>query len=150
MRYSIYTLAASDMEAFYGLLPSEVTDSVGKRGYFVIGAVDDDYTLISMAEFFIGITSEGECDAEVVYVYVKEPYRGQGVASQMIGKIHRILKKSGVGKSVALLDAEEIREFFKENGYILMKVDEESGQFLRQALPERETVGKQQGIHWIK
>ncbi len=150
MRFSIYTLAASDMDAFYGLLPDEVTENIGRRGYFVIGAVDDEYTLVSMAEFFIGLTPEGECDAEVVYVYVKEPYRGQGIASQMVGKIHRILKKSGVGKSVALLEGDEIREFFKENGYIMMKVDEESDQFLRQSIPERDTRGKQQGIHWIK
>ena len=149
MKCALYTLNKRDLGVFTGLLPEEVTDHAGEKGFFMLGAVDESFSVLGMTQFYIGIMPDGEINAEIRYVYVKEPYRNHGIAAQMVSKVHRILKNSGVVKSLALLNEEEAQNFFKENGYLLTKVDEDTEKFLAQTDPERKTAGMPQGVHWV-
>ena len=149
MSIGMFTLNRQDMGVFEGLLPESVKDNAGKPGYYVLGVADDDYTILGMAQFYIGMTPDRTITAEVCYIYVKEGSRGQGLATRMIDKVHRILKKSGVERSMVLLEKTgKETEFFRQNGYIFMKMDDASGEFLLKLHPDVEKVDVHQGIRW--
>ena len=135
MRTGIFTLDKSHLEMMDTELPNYVVDRAADTGYFTIGAVvteDDEELLVGAAQFYINITEEGECFAEVIYVYVKDDYRREGIGAKLLERVSRILKKSGVNTSMTLIPAsvksvlkyemsnEEIESFFKDSSYIAL------------------------------
>ncbi len=136
MRTDIYTLDRDDLTTMSDVLPEYVIERAKLPGYFSLGAVgkvDDDENLLGMAQFYINITSEGECFAQLVYIYVLEEYRHRGVASKLIERVNRILKKSDVktcityvpDKDVKIygqeISAADLENFFKECSFISTK-----------------------------
>ena len=135
MRTGIFTLDKTHLEMMNTQLPDYVVDRAADMGYFTIGAVvteDDEEMLVGAAQFYINITEEGECFAEIIYVYVREDYRREGIGAKLLERVSRILKKSGVNTSMTLIPAsvrstlqyelspEEIESFFKDSSYIAM------------------------------
>ena len=133
MRTEIYTLDKDDLSMLSGVLPEYVIERADLPGYFSLGAVANvggEDTLTGVAQFYININADGECFAEVLFVYVLEEYRRQGVGTKLVERINRILKKSDVKTSTLLIpeDADEImgfetggkdlENFFKECSYI--------------------------------
>ncbi|MCR5452777.1 MAG: GNAT family N-acetyltransferase [Lachnospiraceae bacterium] len=161
MKVGLYTLAKSDIENFKGIVPNEVIENTGKTGYFVLGAVDEDYKVIGITQFYINMLNEEECDSQLVYLYVIDEYRNEGIASQMIDKVHRILGKSDIGKSMVILSKDDEpeegtllasntkEEVFEKNGYIFMKVDPSSSNFLSMLYSDIDLSEIRQGVHWI-
>ncbi len=134
MRTEIYTLEKENLDIFEGIIPSEITNNVPEPGYFTIGAVskvDGEDVLMGLSQFYIDITSEGECFADLMYVYVLDDYREQGIGLKLVEKVNSILKKSDVkscftriSKSVkdeALLSMDAITSFLKECSFIPTK-----------------------------
>ena len=110
MRTGMYMLDGDDLEVFRDTLPDYMIDRALERGFFSIGAVAKDGeedTLVGAAQFYINITPKGECFAELIYVYVVEDCRRQGIGYKLIECINRILKKSGIKVCTLLLDLEE-------------------------------------------
>ncbi|MCR5452836.1 MAG: GNAT family N-acetyltransferase [Lachnospiraceae bacterium] len=161
MKVGLYTLAKNDVEIFKGIVPDEVIENTGKTGYFVLGAVDEEYKVIGITQFYINMLTDEECDAQFVYLYVTDEYRNEGIASQMIEKVHRILRKSDISKSLVLLSKEENtegnglivsedkEEIFEKNGYIFMRVDPSSAQFLSMLYTDIDMDEMRQGVYWI-
>ena len=140
MKVGMYTLDADDLEMFRDSLPEYMIDRAYERGFFTIGAVDEseeesgDDALIGVAQFYINITPQGECFAELIYVYVKEDARRDGIGTKLIERVNRILKKSGIKVCTLLLDVadddagygipvEEIEEFLQMCSFRKTKED---------------------------
>ena len=122
MRYGMYTLSRQDVEKFKDALPGYVLANCGRKGVFVIGASDKDGQVIGMAQFYVGMLPGNDAVADIVYVYVADEYRGNGVASKMIAEVHKIMKKSGGEKCLALLKKRQKEQrLFESNGYLFMK-----------------------------
>jgi hypothetical protein len=86
----------------------------------------------------------------VVYVFVGEDNRGRGAASRMLSQVHSILKKSGVDKSMTVLSKkQDEKQLFTENGYIFMKPDKESIEFLEGLHGDVSPSKSEQGIYWV-
>ncbi|MBQ7707803.1 MAG: GNAT family N-acetyltransferase [Lachnospiraceae bacterium] len=154
MRFSIYTLKKKDLGSFEEKLPKYVFDNCEKKGFFTIGAVGSDGNLIGVTQFYIGILKDNEFISDIIYVYVKEEYRRNGAAGRMLWKSHNIIKKSGVKKSLVFLkdnlnEKMYIKEFFENNGYLFMKV--ENG-IINEIFdfPKKITSRKiEQGVCWV-
>ncbi len=154
MRYGVYTLGKKNLESFEKKLPQYVFDNQKKRGFFTIGAVDPKGNLIGITQFYIGLLKNGEFVSDIIYIYVDENFRGTGVAERMIWKSHNIIKKSGVKKSLVFLkdnlnEKMYIKEFFENNGYLFMKV--ENG-IINEIFdfPKKITYRKlEQGVCWV-
>ena len=136
MRTELYTLDREDLAILEGEVPDYVINRAHDPGYFTLGAVvsdGDEETVVGIAQFFINITPEGECFSEMIYVYVTEKYRHQGIGTKMVERVSRVLKKSSVKTSTFILpdtiderlgyeaDANVITKFFKECDYITAK-----------------------------
>ena len=148
MKYDLYTVSKNDIEKFKDELPDFVIDNCDKKGFFMIGATDSEATLIGIAQFYIGLMPDGECMSDIIYVYVDEDYRHLGAASRMISKIHNILKKSSVDKSIAVMDKKlEEKKLFVENGYLFMKVEKDAIEYLEKAYGEFKPAKMEQGLY---
>ena len=148
MRTEIYTLDRDDLTILSDYLPEYVVERSYLPGYFTLGAVgqvDEEDTLLGMTQFYININSDGECFAELVYIYVLEDYRHNGVGTRLIERVNRILKKSDIKTCMLLIPSEddklmgyetpgtELENFFKECSFITTK---------EEAAIWRATIGK--------
>ena len=151
MKYGMVTIRKNDIENFIDFLPDYVLENCDKQGCFMIGAVDQDYNLVGLTQFYIGMLEDGNIISDVIYVYVNEDERNKGVASKMISKVHSILRKSGIDKSLAFLDeGQEVKVFFKGNGYLFMKVGNELVTDLKVVHEDVFPSGMEQGVCWIE
>ena len=151
MRFGIYTLKKKDLGSFEEKLPKYVFDNCEKKGFFTIGAVGSDGNLIGVTQFYIGMLKDNEFISDIIYVYVKEEYRRNGAATRMLWKSHNIIRKSGVKKSLVFFDNDhEGKEFFEENGYLFMKLEEDTVSELYD-VHERITFKRtEQGVCWVE
>ena len=151
MRFGIYTLKKKDLGSFVEKLPKYVFDNCEKKGFFTIGAVGSDGNLIGVTQFYIGMLKDNEFISDIIYVYVKEEYRRNGAATRMLWKSHNIIRKSGVKKSLVFFDNDyEGKEFFEENGYLFMKLEEDTISELYD-VHERITFKRtEQGVCWVE
>ncbi len=146
----MYTVSRSDIGIFEEDIPDSVMSNCGRPGFFVLGAADQENNLVGMTQFHIGMLPDGECVSDVVYVFVGEDNRGRGAASRMLSQVHSILKKSGVDKSMTVLSKkQDEKQLFTENGYIFMKPDKESIEFLEGLHGDVSPSKSEQGIYWV-
>ncbi|MCR5502805.1 MAG: GNAT family N-acetyltransferase [Lachnospiraceae bacterium] len=149
MRYEMYTVRREDIASFESALPDYVLDNCDRKGCFMIGAVDQDMNLIGMTQFYIGMREE-EFISNVIYVYVDEAFRRQGAASGMLDKVHSILKKSGIAKSLAFLDRKQPeKDLFTDSGYLFMPPDKEAVEELAGVNMSMSSPGMEQGVYWL-
>lgn len=140
MRTEIYTLDKNDLETLRGIVPDYVVDRADVKGYFTLGAVkkgNEDEGILGVAQFYVNITPKGECFAEIIYVFVEEEYRRQGMGTKLVERISRVLKKSSINTATFIIpepidgrleyevSAKEIAAFFKECGYTNAKEERE-------------------------
>ena len=150
MKFGMYTVSKKDIEMFADQLPEYVIENCGKKGCFMIGAVDEENTLIGLAQFYIGMLEGGEFISDVIYVFVDEEYRRNGAASKMLNKVHSILKKSGIEKSLTLVDKkQEEKALFSENGYVFMKPDTDSVKEFEEVHGKIVPTKMEQGVYWL-
>ncbi|GEM_PF-6909459 len=136
MRIGIYTLDKADMEAVAQFLPDYVVERAHEPGYFSLGAVakvDGEDRVVGISQFYIDINSSGECFAFLIYNYVMEDFRRNGVGTRLIDKIGSILKKSDIKMCVACLPNKkdvflysitpkaEVESFIKECDFMVTK-----------------------------
>ncbi len=110
MKIKLYTFQKKDMELFGDALPEYVYENIGKNSYFTLGAVgeeEEQAILLGMVQFHSNVTRKGQYFVEVVYIYVMEEFRRNGVGSKMMDRVTRITKKSDVDNLTLLLPAEE-------------------------------------------
>lgn len=151
MKYEMYTLYRDDIGSFADSLPAYVLENCGKNGCFMIGAVDADENLVGLAQFYIGMLEDGEFISDLVYIYVAEKYRRNGAASKMIAKIHSILKQSGLEKSIAFLEKKkEEKTLFTENGYLFMKMEQDTVRELEEMHEGMAPSKTEQGVYWLE
>ena len=106
MRIGIYTLDKDDLNTMADFLPDFVVERAQKPGYFSLGAVgkvDDEDRIVGAAQFYIDINASGECFAYLIYVYVMEDFRRDGIGTKLVDKIGSILKKSDIKMCVVRL-----------------------------------------------
>ena len=133
---------------FYELIPEPVIRAGRGESFFPIGIVSgegNEESLLGMAVFFVGSTANHRGYAELIYVYVIEEYRRQGLGHQLMEGMDDILRKSGLKFSLALLpppeedgilediSAEELKMFLISCGY--MPTDERQ-YYMESALEE--------------
>ena len=136
MRIGIYTLDKEDMEAVAQFLPDYVVERAHEPGYFSLGAVakvDGEDRIVGISQFYIDINSSGECFSFLIYNYVMEDFRRNGVGTKLIDKIGSILKKSDIKMCVACLPNKkdvflysitpkaEVESFIKECDFMVTK-----------------------------
>lgn len=134
VKTDIYTLDLDDLKAFGEEIPDKITANVNKPGFFTIGAVgvtDGDEKLVGMSQFYIDITSEGECFANLMYVFVVDGYRRQGVGTKLVDKVNNILKKSEIKMCIArvpeekskaiMIPLKDFEKFLKESDFFITK-----------------------------
>ena len=136
MRIGIYTLDKADMEAVAQFLPDYVVERAHEPGYFSLGAVakvDGEDRVVGISQFYIDINSSGECFEFLIYNYVMEDFRRNGVGTRLIDKIGSILKKSDIKMCVACLPNKkdvflysitpkaEVESFIKECDFMVTK-----------------------------
>ena len=117
---------------FHDIVPEYVIQAGRREGYFALGIVGktgDEESLVGMTVFFVSSTGNHRPYAEIVYVYVIEEFRRQGLGKQLLNAMEGVLKKSGQKFSLALLpdpeseefqyatEAEELQQFFVSCGY---------------------------------
>ncbi len=106
MRTGIYTLDKEDLETMKDILPDFVIERSHEPGYFSLGAVgkvDGEDVIVGVAQFYIDINASGECFAYLIYSYVIDEFRRDGIGTKLIDKIGSILKKSDIRMCVARL-----------------------------------------------
>ena len=151
MKYGMVTVQRNDIGGFEEYLPEYVLDNCGKQGCLMIGAVDPDYNLVGITQFYIGMLEDGTIVSDVVYVYVNEDKRRNGIASRMLSKVHSIVGKSGIDKSLTFMDEKkEEKELFKGNGYMFMKIEEESVRELGEVHEKIVPAMMEQGVCWVE
>lgn len=136
MRIGIYTLDKDDLNTMADFLPDFVVERAQKPGYFSLGAVgkvDDEDRIVGAAQFYIDINASGECFAYLIYVYVMEDFRRDGIGTKLVDKIGSILKKSDIKMCVACLPNKkdvflysitpkaEVESFIKECDFMVTK-----------------------------
>jgi len=150
MKCIMYTIGKEDVSEFQDCLPKYVMKNCEREGIFILGAADEEDNLIGLTQFYLGMLSDESILSEIIYVYVREDSRDKGVASRMLGKIHQILEKSGIEKSVVVL-SEKDREkiLFKENGYMFMTLEENIKKSMGEMFGDRRYQTLLQGVCWI-
>ena len=149
MKCDMYTVSKKDINRFADKVPQYVLENCGKKGTFMLGAADRDRNLLGFTQFFVGVLESGEIIADVVYVFVNEDSRRQGVAGKMLTKVHSILKKSSVKKSLVFLKKkQEEKELFSKNSYIFMKPEAEPVNALEDLYEKMIPENMEQGVSW--
>ena len=146
----MYTLDRSSVERFRGVLPEYVLANCGKNGVFVVGETAKDGRIIGLTQFFVRLLPGDNAIADIVYVYVVDEFRGNGVASRMIAEVHEIMKKSGGEKCLALLKKKQKeRKIFERNGYLFMKTEADTIEFLEEVHEDLSSARLEQGVYYI-
>ena len=150
MRYGMYTLGRNSMERFREVLPEYVLANCGRNGVFVVGAAAKDGRIIGLTQFFVRMLPKDDAVADIVYVYVVDEFRGNGVASRMIAEIHKIMKKSGGEKCLALLKKKQKeQQMFEKSGYLFMKTEADTIGFLEEVHEDPSSALVEQGVYYI-
>ena len=147
METVIRSLNRYSILSFYELVPEPVIKAGRGESFFPIGIVSregKEESLLGMAVFFVGSTPNHRGYAELIYVYVIEEYRRQGLGQRLMEGMDDILKKSGLRFSLAVLppsgddeilqdiSADEFKLFLISSGY----VPTEERQYLREGVLE--------------
>jgi ribosomal protein S18 acetylase RimI-like enzyme len=125
MRIRLFTLKREDASLFEDDIPKSVCDRIGQRAYFTLCAADVYNDPAGLCQFFVGQLSDGRSIAEIVFVYVKEEYRRQGVASRLISGALATMEDSSIGRVAVFLhnNEAEAESFFSSAGFIGLKPD---------------------------
>ena len=110
MKTAIKSLNRYSILGFYDLIPEPVIKAGRGEGFFPIGIVSregDEESLLGMAVFFVSSTANRRGYAELIYIYVIEEYRRQGLGQKLMEGMEDILKKSGLKFSLAILPPSE-------------------------------------------
>ncbi len=133
MKTVVKSLNRYSILGFYELVPEPVIKAGRGGSFFPIGIVSregNEGSLLGMAVFFVNSTPNRRGYAELIYVYVIEEYRRQGLGQKLMEGMDDILKKSGLKFSLVLLpppdsdgilqdiSAEELKLFLISCGYI--------------------------------
>ena len=150
VKYEMYTIRRRDLEEFGSAIPDYVLEKCSKKGFFVIGAVDENKHLIGMTQLYVRFLPEEGAVSDIVYVYVSERFRGKGVASRMIRKVHSIMKKSGAERCIAFMKKkQEEQQFFVKNGYLFTKAEDEMIVFFEEAYAAINSARLEQGVFFV-
>ena len=133
METVIKSLNRYSILAFHDLVPEYALLLGRKEGSFALGLVtkgEQSESLIGMVVFHVSSTARRIGYAEVVYVYIIEEYRRQGLGAKLLRGTDVILRKSGVHFIMAHLPSGEengfgynlpakgLRRFFIAGGYV--------------------------------
>ena len=133
MKTVVKSLNRYSILGFYELVPEPVIKAGRGESFFPIGIVSregNEESLLGMAVFFVNSTPNRRGYAELIYVYVIEEYRRQGLGMKLMEGMDDILKKSGLKFSLAVLppsgedgilqgiSSEELKLFLIYCGYI--------------------------------
>ena len=126
MRIRLFTLKREEASLFGEDIPKSVCDRIGQREYFTLCAADVYNDPVGFCQFYVGQLNDGRSVAEIVYVYVKEEYRRQGVASRLISGALATMEDSSIGRVAVFLlkNAHEVSGFFGSAGFIRLEPDE--------------------------
>ena len=126
MRIRLFTLKKDEASLFEDNIPQSVCDRIGQRGYFTLCAADVCNDPAGLCQFYVGQLYDGRSVAEIVYIYVKEEYRRQGVASRLISGALATMEDSSIGRVAVFLSKNETEAagFFGSAGFIGLKPDE--------------------------
>ncbi|MCR5453056.1 MAG: GNAT family N-acetyltransferase [Lachnospiraceae bacterium] len=113
MKTDLYTLTQSNVKYFSMKLPDFIYEKVDSNGFFTLGAVGykgDDGFPIGMAQFHSNITRDGRFFVEIVYLYVMEEFRRNGIGSKLIDRVRKINKKCDIETLTILIPSENNTE----------------------------------------
>ncbi len=127
MKINLYTLKKPQVELFGISVPEFVYAKTQEDGFYTIGAVkeeEEECTLLGMVQFHTNVTRDGRYFVEVVYVYVTDEFRRDGIGSKLMDRVRKITKNCDVETMTALLPADD------ESDMDIESPVEEVGEFL--------------------
>ncbi len=143
----MYSLSRDDMNAFKGKIPEDIFRNCKEEGFFTVGGADKEGKLIGMAQFYIGNTSKGVTCGDIRYIFVEKDQQRKGVATKMLSRVHSILGKSGINKSLVFLSKKDpCQGFFKVNGYLFTRNDPEMSDYHQINYQGVKDTGYEQGV----
>jgi len=104
MKMRICRLEKQNMAAFKGHIPPEVRENIDREGYYTLGAVfypDGKRILAGMIQVFVDATLHSGSYAELIHVYVEEPFRRQSVGLRLVGAVDDVLASASVNVIIA-------------------------------------------------
>ena len=150
MEYDIYTISREELAQFEDRLPGYVLERAGDNGFYLIGAIGSDDSLAGFLLFNVGQLPEGEVISSLVYVFVDEDCRGDGVGSSLLDAAHEIIGRSHINKCLVVFDKKHAKKrFFVENGYVFMKLEKGASDVAARSLGRPGAPGMEQGVFWI-
>ena len=118
-----------------------------RRRIFTVGGADKEGKLIGLIQFYVGNTAKGTTCGDIRYIFVEKDLQRKGVGTKMISKVHSILGKSGINKSMVFLPEKEPSEgFFKVNGYLFTRNDQEMDEYHQLNYQGVKNTGYEQGV----
>ena len=121
----VITVTAHSAGDFRSLMNEEAARRVGKEGIYTLGAVDLSDLLGCIQFRYIMSENEKELLAEILYVFVEEGHRGEGVGSVLMSFVKKLAGQGGAACLVMSLSGHEEMGFFAEaHDFILQETEE--------------------------
>ena len=117
-----YTLIETDeLIAYMHFLPEYVQDAIRQKDTCVIGGFDEEGRITCIGVFSYALADKRE--AELLYLYTREQYQGQGWAAGLLEYAERMLSFAGITMLSCMLTGEielvsELSEFLKAHSFV--------------------------------
>ena len=114
-----FTLSKNETEDFERLLPAEYAALVDTPHIFTLGALDDETYPLGVLQFFAEEKDGLAPTARILWFYVAEEARGEGVGEGLLQRFYRAAFASGLGTASMDLIPEthaDLAAFLKNKG----------------------------------
>ena len=122
MDFRIVSIPPESVEEFNPDIPGLVAESLKQPGHYALAALgsdDEGDFLLGTLAFYLGDSAEDEYYVSMIYIYVDEEYRENGVGTSLINEVHRVMSEEEVAESCVLIPEEVtgVKSFFRHRGY---------------------------------
>ena len=117
---SIFTITGKDKEDFKVFFSQDAYECIGKNGYYTMASTDDEDFVAGVLQFYVGEDYTEGITAKVTYLFVEEDFRGNGIATSLIGAFKDTLSESGIDlATVEIFEnaTEDLTGIFEESGF---------------------------------
>ena len=117
---SVFTITGRDKEDFKEFFSQDSFECIGQKGYYTIGATEDEDFVAGVLQFFIDEDYIEGFTAKITYLFVGEEFRGQGIGTILVNEFKDVVSNSNIDiMTVEVFEnaSEELRKIFEDNGF---------------------------------